>query len=436
MNPNWSNALRQNDTQLTVVPLPSPVPSLGPVGANSKYLDTGFGTTILRATDLDTEPGNGPNWSWETNDSGASFDQIWNADGTVLRIINAGSGSTRLMVFDPINFRCNGLIANSTAPVGAVWDPLDPDVDYILKGTQVSKRTIVEQSVSVNPVSEPFFDFRVCTPIASIALTWHSPLQISDDSSLFSVSFSDLGGQDTGEWVVVYQPATGFWQTWNTLTGVVTGNGFPSGMISIPQRFSIHEMVMGPSGICEVAHGKTCINCVPGGPFLWKVGQLNAYQPTVEWSGHSNPGWSKWANANGPMVWLRDWNNPSVVQQISKSPHPWPGVTDQHMCWRADVLETYPILQGSSTVNAVQPLQITAPLQQELYLVNMDGSFSRIAHTFTSGVINSFNFRSAYAICSKSRQGYIAWSSDWMGTLGNTPKGENRSDVFIVVPGQ
>jgi hypothetical protein len=428
--------LTQTASQLTVIPLPSPIPSMGnTIGANSTYLDPAYGTTILRCTDGNTQPGgDGLEDSWEVTDSGGSADRSWNSTGKRLRIVAANTGTTRVINFDPVNFTCSTIIPGSQTGVGAEWDARDPDVDYITQGTLILKRTFNGNNP---PTTAPFFNFNTCPGLATLKPTWHTPLRITVDNSIFAMAFSDLGGQDTGEWIALYQPVTNGCQTWNTLTGVVTGQGFgQSGTINVAQRFSIHELDMGLGGVMSIAHGKTCTNCpLHGGPFLFKAGGLLAYQPTINPSGHSNIGWTEWANCNGPLCWVRPWNNPNALIKISSGVL-WPAGTEQHMSWRPDVLETYPLALGSSTVNAPQPLVISAPLQQELFLVNMDGSFTRLAHTFSDGVLNSFNFRTAYAISSQSDQGCIAWSTNWMGTLGTTSLGEQRSDVAIVCRGR
>lgn len=429
--------VKQNSSQLTVIPLPSPIPNIGTeVGANSTFFDPAYNTTILRCTDINTQPGGDvPNNSWEVTDSGGSFERSWNANGKRLRIVAAGSGTTRIVNFDPVTFTCSAAIPGSQTGVGPEWDHINPDVDYTLQGTQVSQRTFNGNNP---PTTAPFFNFNSCPGLTTLKPTWHTPLQITADDSVFAIAFSDLGGQDTGEWVAIYQPATNGCQTWNTLTGSVTGQGFgQTGSINVASRFSIHELVMGPGGIVEVGHGKTCTNCaVQGGPFLFKAGGLLAYQVTNNASGHNNMGWSEWANCVGPNCWVRPWNNPTAATRISSTAFTWPAVTDQHMSWRPDVLDTYPLALGSSTINAPQPLVITEPLQQELFNVGMDGMFTRLAHTFSDGVLNSWNFRTAYAISSQSEQGCIAWSTNWMGTLGKTPKGDERSDVAIICKGK
>ena len=126
----------------------------------------------------------------------------------------------------------------------------------------------------------------------------------------------------------------------------------------------------------------------------------------------------------------------------------FPASVSTHLAWgNVDPADSYPF-SATSTMPLSEPFTIKAPLEQELWGADpATGTFLRLAPTMTSGHGNVFNFRTQYAIESMSPTGCIAWSSDWMGTLGNTdgnttscklgsnPPMACRSDVFVTCPG-
>jgi hypothetical protein len=126
----------------------------------------------------------------------------------------------------------------------------------------------------------------------------------------------------------------------------------------------------------------------------------------------------------------------------------FPAPQDIHLEWQnGDPNDTYPLCMSQSSTGLPQPINIATPLEQEIYCVDpSNGTYIRLTPTFTSGIANADNFRTEYAILEGGKLGYIAFSSDWEGTLGNfdgvtssctlgtTKPTECRSDVFIVIP--
>lgn len=452
--PAWEGALKQSTAQLTSIPLPNPLPNFGGlVGANTKWFAPVYNTTITRCTDINSSPETGWPNSYEVTDTGGSDFPIWNANQTFIRVMYANSGGSWVIPFDPVSMTCGTAVPNSHAPAGAVWANRDPNVDFALVGTKVNKRTFDYLHPSVAPVTSEYFDFRSCPGLSTVPIGWHSGLQVLEDDSLIAAAFSEQASQDTGQWVAMYQPATGGCQTWNTLTGQVVGQGFGmTGTISPFYSLTIHNIQMGPGGIIAVSLGTTCVNCPFHNGFLYKAGTLTDIPPVRNASGHGVLGYEKNITANGGLTYSYvEWNNPSVVipiVHVTGVPWGWPLVSDIHISYRnGDTLDTFPFLVGSTSVTNPQ-YSGDAPLMRENFMVRYDGTFLRLSPTLSSGVPNTFNFRTANAIGDISKLGCYAWSFDAMGGLGNTdrvheactlgapPPNECRSDVAVICPGK
>jgi hypothetical protein len=453
-SPTWPCALRQTNATLSVIPLPVNMPTFGGlVGANQTWTAPVYNTKIVRCTDSLTGSA-GAFKSWEVTGSGGAFENDWNSDQTMLHVIAMGSGHFYTLGFDAASMTCTPVNPFSAIGTGAVWSNINPKLDYVLVGTKVYPRTYdAGNPITVPPTVGPvLFDFTTCPGLSALKPKWSTTLQLTGDDTLFEAGFSDQGGQDTGDWVAMYQPASAGCQVWNTLTGQIVGQGFGmTGTASTFYPFTLHEVTMGQNGIIQAAIGNTCTGCPRGGPFVFKAGTLTVNLLTTQFGGHSNMGWLTYCNPiNQAAIVCRPWNNLANVTQITKNAGvKFPPTTQSHMSWTsyADVLDSFPMIMGSSTIG-VPNLTITSPLQQELWAARMDGTFSPIAPLLTSGIEmpGTLNFRTAFGIHTVGKKGYIAWSSDVMGGLGNTDgvtptctlgtlaPTQCRSDILIAVP--
>jgi hypothetical protein len=383
-------------------------------------------------------------------DNGSSNEQIWNANGTMLRIMDAGTGSSLIYGFNSATGQCTTANQNSKAPAGAVWSPTNPNVDYTLNGTTVVRRTFDYTQPLNAPTSVPVFDVHSCPGLSALKPTWSAPLTLNEEGNTFVTAFSDRGGQDTGEYIVGFQTSRGC-QVWNTLKGTVTADGFgQSGKISTFYPLTVHNVTEGPGGVAVVSQGFTCTGCPKqSGPFLWQAGTLTADLTQTAVGGHETMGYSHYLNlVNSPAVDARIWDLPGKVTPITSADGvDFPASVSTHLAWgNVDPADSYPF-SATSTMPLSEPFTIKAPLEQELWGADpATGTFLRLAPTMSSGHGNVFNFRTQYAIESMSPTGCIAWSSDWMGTLGNTdgntascklgsnPPMACRSDVFVTCP--
>src|SRR5215471_13123145 len=69
--PTYPCSLHQTNAQLTVIPLPIPVPSIGGLtGAGNYVVPQPYGTTVVRCTDVNTDLTNTRSHSYEVTDTG------------------------------------------------------------------------------------------------------------------------------------------------------------------------------------------------------------------------------------------------------------------------------------------------------------------------------------------------------------------------------
>lgn len=446
-------SLFQSNAQLTVIALPAPIPSVGNlIGANRCYTSPIYGNKVCRCTDVNTDPTNKTLFSYEVTDSGGANDAQWNSNGTLLRVVLAGTGTSEVVGVNLAAGTCTVANTSSRIPTGAAWLRTNPNQDMYLNGTQVIERTFNSLNPLIAPTSKVLFNFNTCSGLSKLQPTWHSGLAIKGNDALVIEAFSDRGAQDTGEYVAVYQVATNKCQVWNTLTGKLTGNLGTNGTVKPFYPFTIHDVAMGAGGIAEVSIGSTCTGCpAVHGPYLWETVTPTIQMVTVLAGGHDALGYKTYLNlTDAPQTSSRLVSAIGAVTQVTSARGVlFPALQETHLSWQnVNSTDSKPFLATQASLQLPQPIKITTPLQQELWAADpVTGKFIRIAPTMSSGIANSFNFRTQNAIFSPAPTGKaIAISTDWEGTLGNTDgKTENcslgasaplqcRSDVIIAYP--
>lgn len=448
----YSGSLHQTNAELTTISIPNPVPSIGNLnGAGFTYTSAIYGNTITRCTDVNTDPSNITYHSWEISDNGAGGDAVWNSNHTMLRGIEMTTGTTRIIGFDPIAQTCTIANLSSKTAAGAVWDTTDPDVDWTLTGTVIGKRVFDYTHPLNAPTLSTVYDFRSCPGLVTMGtVIWSAQLSMSNDGTLVT-AFSDLGIQNTGEYVATYNINTGQCEVYNTLTNTLAGS--VSGTSTTLYTFSIHDVEAYPGGLVTIGVGSTCNKCPsPHGPFLWRMGTLKVKLIQIDAGGHNSTGYNTYINiVNSPKFASRNFGSPGTVTYItSNAGVSFPNPQDTHLSWQnVDPKDSNPIFASQMSTKLPQPMQITSPLQAEIWAaVPATGEFIRFAQTMSSGIPNPFNnFRSEYAIALVSPDGAcVAWSSDWEGTLGNADGMTStctlgadkpnacRSDIFVTCP--
>ena len=438
-------------TDRVISQLPSTPPNVGNLsGANTIVSDPQFGNQIVRITDANSNPEKiFKNRTYVTADSGSADDNLWNIDSTLL-IVQDTDGNTLPYTFDPSTLQSarmylsnfpatNGIVLTE----GGTWSRVNPNLLYTNSGTKINAYDFTDRTNPPSP--QPVYDFNGsanCLP-AGFKATWSTKGGVSGDDTVFAMAYSNTGDQGSGIYAVVYKVGSGC-SVLNTQTGQVSGDWGSSSKISLPDRWTIHNVKLSKDGNWLVIAPTKCLsdNCSTG-PYFWQIGTpyVNSCGDGGSCSGHWTEGYSHWVNNdNSPMSnqVIRPFLLSGPVKNLTDSFPPHITVPfDQHQSWNnADPADSVPFL--SSTWSSLSPFP--APWYNEIIAVAADGSSRtwRFAHTFITA--RSQRFCTKYAIGSVSQDGrFFIFSSDWMGTLGSESGastctvGKNcRGDVFVV----
>lgn len=421
---------------LPVIQQPATPNMGGLLGANRIVTPTDFNVPIIRCTDYNSTPGRSFfSQSFDVTDSGGGEDMIWNTNSTLLAVVETATGNGTVVSFNPATSQCVVPQPTLTINTGRSWSRSNPNLLRTLPSTSsiITDYTFNYLVPTTPPVVTNEFNFASCAGLGAITVAWNSAVTSSAGDAFLAAGFSNTGGQDTGVYVTLYQPSSGGCQIWNTSTGAITGSGgLPSGTATVNHAFLIHNVTMWPGGWIEVgiANG-SCPTCGSLGPFFWQAGTLTTTLPTGSLGGHNAGGYADWFNmpGNGHLCG-RPFATPVSCTFINTiTGFHFPAAGSIHVSWSdANALETNPIFLSQSTYP--NPAMFgglnTTPLQGEIWGVfpgqGTNGTFIRVAHSFTSGYDNPVigNFRTENAILGTSQDGrFIAFASDWMGTLGS-----------------
>lgn len=442
-------------TDLLRAQLIGPPPDMGNLkGAGTIVTDPSFANRVARITDSRTNPGK-LNRTYMAGQGGSADVNIWNTDSTMLFVQDNG-GWMFPLTFDPVSLKTGRLYASNFPTDGGLkvrgtgaWSFTDPNTLYTIEPatTVLNKYDFTDR---VNPPTPTqIFDFRSgshCLP-AGFTVTWSNVGGVSSDDAVFAIAYSDTGNQGTGVYAVAYKAGKGC-TLYNTKTGRVTGDWGTQGEVSVPDRFSIHNVKLSKDGNWLVIVNTTCFagNCE--GPFFWQVGTTTVNACAKNGcSGHWTEGQTTWINGDGMPVGAgvyetgqykaRNFSAPADPRSlVSQFPVGLQSPYDMHASWNnADSADTNPIF--SSTWTPVTSPWL--PWHNEILGVSpVDGTVWRFAHTYITA--RSQRFSTKYGIGSISQDGrFFAFSSDWMGTLGSesgssscTVGTDCRGDVFVV----
>lgn len=443
-------------TDLLPAKLVNPVPTMGNLsGAGRIITDPSFGSHVARITDAATNPGM-MNRTYSAGQGGSSDANIWNVDSTLLFIYDTGGGMFP-MAFDPPSMKAARLYTSSY-PVdgglkldddGGVWSFRDPNVLYTF-GPLTPTLSKYDFSDRVNPPTPtPLFDFRSgshCLP-AGFKASWSTVGGGNSDDTVFGVAYSDKGGQGTGVYAVAYKVGEGC-TLYNTQTGQVTGDWGTRGTVTVPDRFTIHNVKLSKDGNWLVIVSTTCFAGPCDGVFFWQVGTttVNACGK-IGCGGHWSEGYTTWINSDGTpnsggtyqtgQYKARKFSSLGDPREvISQFPAGLQTPFDQHASWNnVDPADSYPFFSSTWTPDTSDG----KPWYNEILGMSpVDGTVWRFAHTYITAA--SHRFGTQYAIGGVSQDGrFFAFSSDWMGTLGSesgspacTIGTDCRGDVFVV----
>jgi hypothetical protein len=437
-------------SDINIVQVPLAPPSVGNLsGANVIVTDPDFSNPIVRITDANTNPKAGfVNRTYVTTTSGSADDNLWNIDSTLLVVQDTGANSLPF-TFNPSTLQAARMyvssfpLTNGLMLTGGIWSRVSANVLYTSDGTAIDKYDFTDRT---NPPSQQaVYDFTSspnCLP-AGFTQTWSTKGGVSGDDTVFGMAYSNVGGQGSGVYAVVYRIGSGC-SMLNTQTGWVGGDWGAKGTINIADRWTIHNVKLSKDGNWLVISSTTCkSSSCSEGPYFWQIGTTNVSSCGAggSCSGHWTEGYTHWVNNNNsPMSnqSIRQFSQATSVSNLTNS-FP-PGITvpfDQHQSWNnVDPADTLPFL--SSTWSTTSPFP--APWYNEIIAVAADGLGKtwRFAHSFITA--RSQRFSTEYAIGTVSQDGkFFIFSSDWMGKLGSesgattcTIGSDCRGDVFVV----
>ena len=264
-----------------------------------------------------------------------------------------------------------------------------------------------------------------------------SDVSVSSNDSRFMVV---IGPQQNVNYLVyIYDRQKGC-RWYNTQTGEVGGQWGPKGTISNADlRFGIHNARISKGGDYVVIAG------TQRGPVIWEVNTMNVTlcegKPPMSCGGHRAIGYQHMINPSlrhHPMEFLsRPLNDLSKVTLLVKDLPPAQGWYSKHFSWNnVNSDDTYPAcFSNYRDDNPISPgaaLTVAAPWENEIDCIEMDGKGSKIwrfAHHYSSAK-NGFWSTPRGNVSPEGN--FFIFTSDWENTLGKTPSGNSRTDVFIV----
>jgi hypothetical protein len=433
-------------TDSNIAQLPANPPNVGGLlGKNKIVIDPDFGTQIMRLTD-----GGDSNFhSMQTADSAGVL--IWNSNDTLIFARNTFSKSY-LYQFDP--FGLQGAILPFTTNGTVCFSVTQPGVFYVLSGSVVTKNifTLVSGVWTFSSAST-VCDFANILP-HGFNIKWNSEFLVSNDDTTFSSGFSEHG-QNTGFYVCIYQTGHGGaglgFRMANTNTGQITGDWGPTGAINLITNgsttifpFTLHEVVMTANPLYTTIgpHGPGSDGKNVDTTIIWAVGTLNFVDQNA--GGHKAKGYIHCytgAAGGGQLTEIPYANPVKPYRQVI--PHgnlPPNFYGDRHFA-----LGFIPINDAAtvwSDTGGNTPHPFTAAWEGEVFGTDITtGIVHRACHVFDTNKSKEFIVGEAMCVPSQTGQ-FVAFCSDWMGTLGSTAGGANgivgvnaRGDVFIVAVG-
>jgi hypothetical protein len=466
----------RTDVNPQAYPNPIPCPSSGGCagggalsGAGYYFTPSDFNTPILRVTDVHTYTSNSSK-SFATDCGGSAEANLFDVTNTRFYICDGGAGvhvfsldasitppKTTLLYGSYVLDGCGG----DGSAGNAFFSFKKPMFLYAAAWNQRKDPVICSYDVSetssgprlANGRIKQVVDLAECVPaLAGVGTaTYLGELTVSGDDQTFVAYPSSTNGQGSGIYVIVWNRSLGC-RVWNTSTGAITGayGGAPTGVISIPDRFTVHNVRLSKSGTYAKVTIQNCTNnqCSTSGVYTWQVAALTVLTIPIAGpyygGGHQAIGYNYWVNnggspnsANQPFdIRPASGNMPTFIPALYPSGG---NPSDGHWSWNNDNFsDTAPFLGTFSNGTTFPPSQAW---NDEIVAFAPDGSASwRFAHTYASN--QSQFFSAQYAIGNVSQDGSLyLWSTDWDGMLGNINGmtaacviGMNcRADVFLAV---
>jgi hypothetical protein len=254
--------------------------------------------------------------------------------------------------------------------------------------------------------------------------------------------------QDTDYLVYIYDRARGC-RWYNTQTGELGGEWGAKGIVSIPDRFLIHDARINKSGqFIEIIRSGASVRGVapplnPAPTLVWNAETMDVAPCGPKGcKGHHALGYSHLLNPSEqehPMdLWIRPLNQLDAPSALIKQLPAVQGWYDLHISWNnVDANDSNPACLSTyrrdnpNTPGA--PPKVVGPWENEILCVETDRKDSKVwrfAHTYSTAQ-NGF-WSSPRGNVSQDGRFYM-FTSDWEDQLGRAPgTSAYRTDVFIV----
>jgi Tfp pilus assembly protein PilX len=422
----------RTDTNTTQLPA---MPVWG--NAGSKWCNPAFNNLcIVRLTDKTTVyPLSPAISSLQTADSGEPHLVSKDSKHVLVRTVG---GSTIVLAFDKTNSTVSktALTFNYTPQFSEVTSLLM----YGLQGTKIHKISIKGDYSSVS--DKVLFDFASDKCLGtSFKATWNGIVTIAGEPNpTFKTSFSDKGGQGSGQYAVAWSVKDGC-VVYDTVNGTVTTKKGTS-QVSTKDRFYIHEASPGRNPnyglITYSAKGPNGTNgCIAGdcgnnSPYVWNIGTSVVPCGPYSCDGHIGKGFNTFVS--GKKLLVHNYSDPSQpLIALANFPSTFP---DKHISANnnADYLGS-PYFLVSQQANS--PSVYPSWGYDEVLAVASDGSKKtyRFNQTLNSGKSPLFICQNAIGVVSPLGD-YVVITSDMggQGALGYEEDGvTSRCDVFAVL---
>jgi hypothetical protein len=394
---------------------------------NSVVVDPDFGEQIVRVTDENTDPSL-PGATFQTSDIGQQ--NTWSADSRKFIVVREG-GAVLPFSFNPSTMAVARLLdPNTHLPFslhfteGPTFSYRDPDLIY---GTSDGDfLTIKSYRFSTGQLST-VLDTRTCgvqPPLNPDATNGVDLTASADDSRL---AMSEGGTEVNKHMFVVLEDRELGCRWYNTQTGQIGGQWGAVGYTPAA-GYNIHHVYLTKGGRYVRVQSEYT-------NYFWDVQTLNVTACSFDCDGYEGQGYSHFVHAPGLIDDMNIWERPidnlnSYVQLVVplKTPHGW--ALQQHYSWNnANPEDNVPVCL-STYGYAYGPIQ--EPWDGEILCIETDGVRStvwRFAHTRT--VVGSDYLSQPLGNVSPDGR-FFEFDSNWDRTVGFTPEGLSRYDVWIV----